>query len=75
MNSDSTFRVVKQEISKLCALSVNNLLICEIFNSQIKRVYCDNEKLQPATLKELYVYELPTEQKLCQKESRSTGKY
>lgn len=75
LNSDSTFCVVKQEISKLCSLNVNNLLICELFNSQIKRVYGDNEKLQPTTLKELYIYELPPEQKLCHMQGNTIGKY
>lgn len=75
VNSDSTFRVVKQEISKLCGLNVNSLLICELFTSQIKRVYYDNEKLQPTTLKELYVYELPPEQKPLHLQNCTTGKY
>lgn len=73
LNSDSTFRIVKEQISKLCNLNVNNLLICELFNSQIKNVYYDHEKLQPSTLKELYVYELPSEQKSFYMKNCTTG--
>lgn len=43
----------------MCLLDANVMLVCELFNSQIRCVLQDGQKLKVSTATELIVYEMP----------------
>lgn len=59
LNSDSKYADFKHELSKLCKLNENLMIVCELSNSQIRCALPDNHKLKVSTATELFVYEIP----------------
>ena len=61
LNSESKYFDLKRKLASLCYLSPNFMVICEVWNSQIRHIFLDDEKIKPTSAKELYVYQLPAE--------------
>ncbi|XP_037889986.1 ubiquitin carboxyl-terminal hydrolase 32 isoform X1 [Glossina fuscipes] len=61
LNSESKYFDVKRQLAPYCHLNPNFMLICEVWNSQIRHVFSDDEKIRSSSAKELYVYQLPEE--------------
>nr|XP_017021234.1 ubiquitin carboxyl-terminal hydrolase 32 isoform X3 [Drosophila kikkawai] len=59
LNSECKYSHMKHKLAKLCSLQPNLMLVCELWNSQIRQVLADEEKLRMQSAKELYVYQLP----------------
>lgn len=59
LNSESKYADLKAELSKLCQLGAELMLVCELFNSQIRCSLADSQKLKVSTATELFVYEIP----------------
>lgn len=59
LNSDSKYFDFKKELSTLCGLEPNLMLVCELSNSQIRCSLPDTQKLKVSTATELFVYEIP----------------
>lgn len=59
LNSDSRYSDFKKELSQLCQLDANVMLVCELSNSQIRCVLQDEHKIKVSTATELVVYEMP----------------
>lgn len=70
LNSESKYYDLKRKLASLCYLNPNFMLICEVWNSQIRHSFSDDDKIKPSTAKELYVYQLPEE---CADRSRSSS--
>ncbi|XP_046807837.1 ubiquitin carboxyl-terminal hydrolase 32 isoform X1 [Lucilia cuprina] len=70
LNSESKYFDLKRKLASLCYLNPNFMLICEVWNSQIRHSFPDEEKIKPSSAKELYVYQLPEE---CADRSRSSS--
>ncbi|XP_059216867.1 ubiquitin carboxyl-terminal hydrolase 32 isoform X1 [Stomoxys calcitrans] len=70
LNSESKYFDLKRKLASLSYLNPNFMLICEIWNSQIRHIFPDEEKIRPSSAKELYCYQLPEE---CQDRSRSSS--
>lgn len=70
LNSESKYFDLKRKLALLSYLNPNFMLICEIWNSQIRHIFPDDEKIKPSSAKELYCYQLPEE---CQDRSRSSS--
>ncbi|XP_055373307.1 ubiquitin carboxyl-terminal hydrolase 32 isoform X2 [Condylostylus longicornis] len=59
LNSDSTYYDIKKEVSNLCHLNPNLMLLCQVANSQIKIIFHDEQKFKSTTPTELHIYQLP----------------
>lgn len=59
LNSESRYLDLKRELSVLCNLDANLMLVCELFNSQIRCALLDGQKLKVSSATDLYVYEVP----------------
>lgn len=59
MNSECKYWDLKNHLSPLCNLEPLSILLCQIENSQIKCVFSNEQKINPATSLTLYGYELP----------------
>nr|XP_029727906.1 ubiquitin carboxyl-terminal hydrolase 32 isoform X3 [Aedes albopictus] len=59
LNSEMKYWDLKKQLSELCALDPELMLICELSNSQIRCILANEKKIEPTTACELYVYELP----------------
>ncbi|XP_068142891.1 ubiquitin carboxyl-terminal hydrolase 32 isoform X1 [Drosophila tropicalis] len=59
LNSECKYIDLKQKLATLCALQPSLMLVCELWNSQIRQVLNDEEKLRTQSAKDLYVYQLP----------------
>lgn len=59
LNSDSKYFDLKKELSNLCLLDSELMLICELSGSQIKCSLPNGQKIKTNTATEMYVYELP----------------
>lgn len=59
LNSEMKYWDLKKQLSDLCALDPELMLICELSNSQIRCILVNEKKIEPSTACELYVYELP----------------
>lgn len=59
LNSDVKYWDLKKQLSELCGLDPELMLICELSNSQIRCIFPNEQKIKPSTACELYVYELP----------------
>ncbi|XP_065087260.1 ubiquitin carboxyl-terminal hydrolase 32 isoform X3 [Ochlerotatus camptorhynchus] len=59
LNSEVKYWDLKKQLSELCALDPELMLICELSNSQIRCIFPNEQKIKPSTACELYVYELP----------------
>lgn len=59
LNSDSKYFDLKKELSSLCLLDSELMLICELSGSQIKCSLPNGQKIKTNTATEMYVYELP----------------
>ncbi|XP_062555918.1 ubiquitin carboxyl-terminal hydrolase 32 isoform X2 [Armigeres subalbatus] len=59
LNSEMKYWDLKNQLSELCALDPELMLICELSNSQIRCILANEKKIEPSTACELYVYELP----------------
>jgi len=59
LNSECKYSHLKHKLATLCSLQPNLMLVCELWNSQIRQVLADEEKLRTQSAKELYVYQLP----------------
>ncbi|KAM7355200.1 ubiquitin specific protease 32 isoform 3-T3 [Cochliomyia hominivorax] len=70
LNSESKYYDLKRKLASLCYLNPNFMLICEVWNSQIRQSFPDEDKIKPSSAKELYVYQLPEE---CTDRSRSSS--
>ncbi|GAB0091632.1 ubiquitin carboxyl-terminal hydrolase 32 [Sergentomyia squamirostris] len=69
LNSDAKYMELKMELSHLCNLEPDLMLCCEIYDSQVRTVLLDDQKVKVSTATELIVYELPKmgshERSLC----------
>lgn len=70
LNSEAKYFDLKRKLASLCYLNPNFMLICEVWNSQIRHSFPDEDKIKPSSAKELYVYQLPEE---CNDRSRSSS--
>ncbi|XP_061391651.1 ubiquitin carboxyl-terminal hydrolase 32 [Musca vetustissima] len=70
LNSECKYFDLKRKLASLSYLNPNFMLICEVWNSQIRHIFPDEEKIRPTAAKELYCYQLPEE---CQDRSRSSS--
>lgn len=59
LNSESKYVDFKKDLSKLCNLDADLMLVCELSNSQIRCILADEQKLKVSTATELFVYEIP----------------
>uniref|UniRef100_A0A2M4A0P1 ubiquitinyl hydrolase 1 n=1 Tax=Anopheles triannulatus TaxID=58253 RepID=A0A2M4A0P1_9DIPT len=61
LNSEMKYWDLKKQLSELCngALDPDQMLICELSNSQIRFILPNEHRIKPSTACELYVYELP----------------
>ncbi|XP_055541927.1 ubiquitin carboxyl-terminal hydrolase 32 isoform X2 [Wyeomyia smithii] len=59
LNSDMKYWDLKKQLAEMCALDPEQMLICELSNSQIRYILPNDQKVKPSTACELYVYELP----------------
>lgn len=59
LNSECKYVDLKQKLATLCQLQPSLMLVCELWNSQIRQVLADEEKLRTQSAKDLYVYQLP----------------
>ncbi|XP_017134812.1 ubiquitin carboxyl-terminal hydrolase 32 isoform X1 [Drosophila miranda] len=59
LNSECKYRDLKHKLATLCPLQPSLMLVCELWNSQIRQLVGDEDKLRTQTAKELYVYQLP----------------
>ncbi|KRG06553.1 ubiquitin carboxyl-terminal hydrolase 32 isoform X1 [Drosophila mojavensis] len=59
LNSECKYGDLKHKLATLCPLQPSLMLVCEIWNSQIRQVVGDEEKLRTQSSKDLYVYQLP----------------
>ncbi|XP_055612922.1 ubiquitin carboxyl-terminal hydrolase 32 [Uranotaenia lowii] len=59
LNSELKYWDLKKQLSDLCQLDPELMLICELSNSQIRCILPNDQKVKPSTAAELYVYELP----------------
>ncbi|XP_030372424.1 ubiquitin carboxyl-terminal hydrolase 32 isoform X2 [Scaptodrosophila lebanonensis] len=71
LNSDCKYNDLKHKLATLCYLQPNFMLVCELWNSQIRQILPDEEKLHTQGAKNLYVYQLP-EQSNARTRSNST---
>ncbi|KAL7731872.1 hypothetical protein ACLKA6_017449 [Drosophila palustris] len=59
LNSDCKYGDLKHKLATLCPLQPSFMLVCELWNSQIRQVLADDDKLRTQSAKDLYVYQLP----------------
>lgn len=59
LNPDLKYYDLKVELSKLCGISLEQLLICELYGSQIRVVFKDDQKIRANNSLDFYCYELP----------------
>lgn len=59
LNSDSRYSDFKKELSTLCNLHPSLMLVCELYNSQIRCALMDNHRLKVSSATDLFVYEIP----------------
>ncbi|XP_062130523.1 ubiquitin carboxyl-terminal hydrolase 32 isoform X3 [Drosophila sulfurigaster albostrigata] len=59
LNSECKYGDLKHKLSTLCQLQPSFMLVCELWNSQIRQLLADEDKLRTQSAKELYVYQLP----------------
>jgi ubiquitin carboxyl-terminal hydrolase 6/32 len=59
LNSESKYWDLKKQMSTMCPLDADQMIICELKGSQIKLILHDEQKIKPSTAFELFVYELP----------------
>ena len=59
LSAESSLRALKRDLAQLCDISKSKLLIVEIANSLIRRIYQNDDKLCGDTVLNLYAYELP----------------
>lgn len=61
LNSESRYLDLKRELAALCQLDASLMLVCELFNSQIRCALLDGQKLKVSSATDLYVYEVPVQ--------------
>ncbi|XP_035896794.1 ubiquitin carboxyl-terminal hydrolase 32 isoform X2 [Anopheles stephensi] len=59
LNSEMKYWDLKKHLSDLCGLEPDQMLICELSNSQIRLILPNELRIKPSTACELYAYELP----------------
>lgn len=59
LNSDSKYIDLKNELTKLCGLNSDVMLVCELTGSQIKSIIADDQKVKITGPSDLYIYEVP----------------
>uniref|UniRef100_A0A182NQT2 ubiquitinyl hydrolase 1 n=1 Tax=Anopheles dirus TaxID=7168 RepID=A0A182NQT2_9DIPT len=59
LNSETKYWDLKKHLSDLCGLEPEQMLICELSNSQIRFILSNEHRIKPSTACELYAYELP----------------
>ncbi|KAH8268808.1 hypothetical protein KR018_007576 [Drosophila ironensis] len=59
LNSECKYTDLKHKLATLCNLQPSLMLVCELWNSQIRQVLADEEKLRTQSAKDLYIYQLP----------------
>uniref|UniRef100_A0A182PRW5 ubiquitinyl hydrolase 1 n=1 Tax=Anopheles epiroticus TaxID=199890 RepID=A0A182PRW5_9DIPT len=59
LNSEMKYWDLKKHLSELCGLESEQMLICELSNSQIRLILPNEHRIKPSTACELYAYELP----------------
>lgn len=50
---------LKQQLTQLCKIRTDRLLLAELASSQIKQSLSDDVRINPDTATELYAYEVP----------------
>uniref|UniRef100_A0A182JE81 ubiquitinyl hydrolase 1 n=1 Tax=Anopheles atroparvus TaxID=41427 RepID=A0A182JE81_ANOAO len=59
LNSEMRYWDLKKQLSELCGLDPEQMLVSELSNSQIRFILPNEHRIKPSTACELYVYELP----------------
>jgi ubiquitin carboxyl-terminal hydrolase 6/32 len=59
LNSESKYWDMKKNLSEMCNLEPERMLVAELANSQIRTILPNDHKIKPSTACELYIYELP----------------
>ncbi|KAH8405303.1 hypothetical protein KR222_004086 [Zaprionus bogoriensis] len=59
LNSECKYGDLKHKLATMCPLQPSLMLVCELWNSQIRQVLADEDKLRTQSAKDLYVYQLP----------------
>lgn len=59
LDVDEKYETLKKELSKLCKIPPNQLLLVEVYNSMIKNIPHERDKLKSLNGSPLYAYELP----------------
>lgn len=59
LNSECKYWDLKNQLSPMCALEADRMLICELAGSQIKCILPSDQRIKPNTAFELYAFELP----------------
>lgn len=59
LNSEAKYIELKQQLSKLCHINVDRLLLAEVAYCQILKILTDSARIDASTATELYGYELP----------------
>lgn len=60
---------LKQQLTQLCKIRTDRLLLAELAYSQIKQTLSDDARINPDTATELYAYEVPDNTIKLQNES------
>lgn len=71
LNSDSRYWDLKQQLSTMCSLEPEKMLICELAGSQIKFVFSNDQKIKTATAYDLTCYEVPTVEEIARSRADS----
>lgn len=76
LNSDCKYWDLKNQLSFLCNINASSILICQVDSSQIKYIFSNDQKINPATSLNLFAYELPKalEIEKASSENQDTGK-
>ncbi|XP_058129653.1 ubiquitin carboxyl-terminal hydrolase 32 [Anopheles coustani] len=59
LNSEMRYWDLKKQLSDLCGLDPEQMLVSELSNSQIRFILPNEHRIKPSSACELYVYELP----------------
>lgn len=71
INSESRYDHLKRELSLLCNLEPELMLVCELSNSQIRNILSDSIQVKKSTANDLIVYELPRDTDVNRERSNS----
>ncbi|XP_063924982.1 ubiquitin carboxyl-terminal hydrolase 32 isoform X2 [Zophobas morio] len=59
LNSEAKYIELKEQLSRLCNIKTDRLLLAELAYSQMRQILSDEARVNPGTATELHAYELP----------------